>query len=279
MFYYGESAQIIDSLFTNPYQEGILENGWKHKSFILDSLSGTYIVFAFPPYRQNYIYSIQITGEDSTINLFSNIRLGDEKTKVLKILGTPSIIDTIKSMSLYFYQYEGRNYSVEFNAENKLYSIKIEGDEGLLEHGGWPSNWRRYFPHSFALIKNKYQEETIVTSAATKIEITGADISFRPRVIYAGAKRKIKTETLKVIHHWIETFYPNDNTLLTIYSYEYKFIENGIEYWIPVQNGVNTELENEVKPGDSVDLFIKWLGAYNNNWVFIANEFVVWFNR
>ncbi len=58
---------------------------------------------------------------------------------------------------------------------------------------------------------------------------------------------------------------------------EYLFTEDKVEYWLPVQNKVASYFGEELKKGDTVTLFVAWLGARKEakdiDYIFLTNEF------
>ena len=92
----------------------------------------SYMVFEYMKKYQNNIYSMQITGNTDKALPFMGLRLGDDITKVTNILGKPSHINKIESPKVSSYEFEGKNYTVEINDKDKLYSIKIFITKDLL---------------------------------------------------------------------------------------------------------------------------------------------------
>ncbi len=63
-----------------------------------------------------------------------------------------------------------------------------------------------------------------------------------------------------------------------MFTEEFLFTEDGIQYWLPVQSVLIKHFENEMHEGDSVDLFAAWIGATfaepgKREHVFLVNEF------
>jgi len=91
-----------------------------------------YMVFEYLKKYQNNIYSMQITGSTDKALPFIGLRLGDDITKVTNILGKPSHITKVESPKVSSYEFEDKNYTVEIDDKNKLYSIKIFITKDLL---------------------------------------------------------------------------------------------------------------------------------------------------
>lgn len=92
----------------------------------------TYMVFEYLKKYQNNIYSMQITGSTYKALPFMGLSLGDDIEKITKILGKPSRVETIDSPKVSKYEYEGKNYTIEIDDKDKLYSIKIFITKDLL---------------------------------------------------------------------------------------------------------------------------------------------------
>ncbi len=85
----------------------------------------SYMVFQFYKGVPDRIYSMQITGKSSTMLPFNGIVLGAISDEVEKVLGAPDEIREIEKPKLKYYIYENKNFSVEFDPNGNLYSIKI----------------------------------------------------------------------------------------------------------------------------------------------------------
>lgn len=84
-----------------------------------------YMVFEYMKKYQNNICSMQITGSTDKTIPFMGLKLGDDVSKVTAILGQPSYTEKIDSPKVTRFEYVGKNYTVEVDDKNKLYSIKI----------------------------------------------------------------------------------------------------------------------------------------------------------
>lgn len=84
-----------------------------------------YMVFEYLKKYQNNIYSMQITGRTDKAIPFMGLKLGDDLSKVNAILGQPSRIEKIDSPKVMRFEYAGKNYTVEVDDKDKLYSIRI----------------------------------------------------------------------------------------------------------------------------------------------------------
>jgi len=133
-FLLGQYVKMLDSTFGTPFQEEMTEDGLAYRAYVLSKESQGYMVFQSTTERPQYIFSIQITGKVGTNTTpFLGLRLGDDKSKVLQVLGKPSKVKRVQELKLEYLTYKNRNYSVEIDEEGRLYSIRILGFEGFPE--------------------------------------------------------------------------------------------------------------------------------------------------
>jgi len=84
-----------------------------------------YMVFEYMKKYQNNISSMQITGSTDKAIPFMGLKLGDDISKVTAMLGQPTNIEKINSPKVTRFEYAGKNYTVEVDDKDKLYSIRI----------------------------------------------------------------------------------------------------------------------------------------------------------
>jgi hypothetical protein len=62
-----------------------------------------------------------------------------------------------------------------------------------------------------------------------------------------------------------------------LFDTEFLFTENLVEYWLPVQSPLIQHLQEVLRKGDDVTLYVAWVGAIKESsrldWVFFVNEF------
>lgn len=71
------------------------------------------------------ISKLQLTGSATSALAFKGLTLGDPKDKVLSVLGPPDEIEKINEPKVSLYRYRARNYTVELDESDRLYSIQI----------------------------------------------------------------------------------------------------------------------------------------------------------
>jgi hypothetical protein len=107
----------------------------------------SYMVFETSDKKEikEYVESLQISGYPAKMVPFQGLTLGDPKAKVDKVLGSPS--ETKKSQDGHYTinYYDPANYSIEFDEQNRLYSIKLWAYKRLFntEHVDFAS-WNRF---------------------------------------------------------------------------------------------------------------------------------------
>jgi hypothetical protein len=138
-FLLGQHASVLANAFGDPYKEISTEDGWVYRVYTLDRSRGAYMVFKFPSFRPDYVYSIQLAGQPGTeMHSFVGMKLGDDSSAVLERLGPPSRIEYNPEFSLSLWSYDDRNYSVEIDSLGRLYSIQIFGYAGFPEYPEGP---------------------------------------------------------------------------------------------------------------------------------------------
>jgi hypothetical protein len=91
-----------------------------------------YMVFEYLKQSPNNIYSIQLTGATDNALPFVGLKLGDDSSKVIAILGKPSHTEKINSPKVTKFEYDGTNYTIEVDDKDKLYSIRIFSTKDLI---------------------------------------------------------------------------------------------------------------------------------------------------
>ena len=98
----------------------------------------------------------------------------------------------------------------------------------------------------------------------------------RATVLFLDSTRATAPERLTVLRMWTKTLQiPVDPD--TMFTTEYLFQEDSLQFWLPVQTVLLPALRAELQRRDSVDLFVGYVGAQGQgtsvDWVFVVNEF------
>jgi hypothetical protein len=107
----------------------------------------SYMVFETSNKKEikEYVESLQISGCPAKMVPFQGLSLGDPKAKVYKVLGKPSKTKTSQDGHYTVAYYDPANYSVEFDDQDRLYSIKLWAYKKLFntEHVDFTS-WNHF---------------------------------------------------------------------------------------------------------------------------------------
>lgn len=141
-------------------------------------------------------------------------------------------------------------------------------------------DYDRYQPGTLASIIEEFEAE--IESERDQNMLLYPYVDVRADVIYTGESRPISEERLAIWHAFLFAFlYDRFETLSSLYEMEFRFVENGMDYWLPVQSQLIPYLEDEAKVDQEITLFIKWIGVNSMadpeeiDWVFWVNEFWV----
>lgn len=131
-FFLGQYKPVLTAHFGKPFEIRKTDDGWEQRIYILNRSQGSYMIFEFVPAAPDTIYAIQITGPSGTTMFpFAGLKLGDPRTRVDAVLGAPAETKELGDIPGYIAYYEDRNYSVEFQPDDTLSSIRIVGYVGF----------------------------------------------------------------------------------------------------------------------------------------------------
>jgi hypothetical protein len=98
----------------------------------------------------------------------------------------------------------------------------------------------------------------------------------KTRAVYTGQSRPLDQRKQAFITAFASTSVGNDR-YATLYEREYRFTAGGQDWWLPVQKQVASYFAKELKPGQSVSLYIRNAGGFRLSdswdWVFLVEEF------
>ncbi|HSK71624.1 MAG TPA: hypothetical protein VK892_08015 [Pyrinomonadaceae bacterium] len=146
------------------------------------------------------------------------------------------------------------------------------------------SSWDLYQPRTLKEIittiaaKSLKNPDVHIRDEKKDISIILSYNSFQSRVkaTYTGSSRKVSDKRKEFISIWLKTL-DKPKEYLDLFENEYLFIEDKVEYWLPVQKQVASFFSEELKKGDTVTLFVVWLGARKDknsiDYIFLMNEF------
>ena len=145
--------------------------------------------------------------------------------------------------------------------------------------------WKKYQPRTLdQIIKNhaaKVLDDPDILmnfpDGSTAV-LTRDSFPSRVKVTYTGQSRSISPKRKEIISNWFTVTYPDRrDEYFKLLDTEFLFTETLIEYWMPVQNPLIQPLQEELKKGDDVTLYVAWVGARKESgkvdWVFLVNGF------
>jgi hypothetical protein len=145
-------------------------------------------------------------------------------------------------------------------------------------------SWDLYEPRTLKEITNTIaakslkNPDVLIRDDKKDVSIILSYNSFQSRVkaTYTGTSRKVSDQRKEVISIWLKTL-GKPKELLDLFENEYLFLEDKVEYWLPVQKSLIPYFGEELKKGDTVTLFVAWLGARKQakdiDYIFLTNEF------
>jgi len=109
----------------------------------------------------------------------------------------------------------------------------------------------------------------------------GDNFPSRVEMTYTGQFRDISESKLLLISTWMKTFAPqlSDSQIKELFKQEGLFIEDTVEYWLPVQSQLIPYMVEELDEDQKVTLLLVWAGLTKFSgeveWVFLVNNFPV----
>jgi len=124
-FRLGQYREATRTELGTPFKSDKFEDGYQYDAFLLKPDTSLYIAFEYAANDTNVIWSIQVTGSETTTDIgFKNIKLGLGKSQAEKLLGKPSSIEDTHGYG-WLWEYAKTNFSIEIGTKGKLSSIKI----------------------------------------------------------------------------------------------------------------------------------------------------------
>ncbi|MBC7901691.1 MAG: hypothetical protein H7070_16750 [Saprospiraceae bacterium] len=127
------------------------------------------------------------------------------------------------------------------------------------------SSSNKYKPRTLSEIIELNRKATDGILKTAKLEEKNGFIGIDPfyskvRVEYIGTPRPISDNHLGLITTWSKLQQVNKK-FTRLYETEYLFKEGDAEYWIPLQKQIAESMNNELKLGDALTLFVIYVGA------------------
>lgn len=125
-------------------------------------------------------------------------------------------------------------------------------------------DWSHYGPGrlgDLVLAHPRMQKTLVLTS-----------VPIRAAVQYSGRLRPLADETQRFIATWAEAL--SLPQAPATFHREVLVLEDGIEYWLPVQDVVADAMIRELEPGQAIEIFAVYAGQSLHDHVFLVNEFM-----
>ncbi len=139
-------------------------------------------------------------------------------------------------------------------------------------------NWDNYQPGTLKELLKRHgglTESAETRNARLHLLFTDS-FPTRVKVNYTGEKRAIPAKRKEFIDAWARSRALKQE-IVDLFQEELLFKEDSTEYWLPVQKQVIPYFAEELKKGDTVELFLIVTGAKIESgvadWVFLVNEF------
>lgn len=128
--------------------------------------------------------------------------------------------------------------------------------------------WARYQPGTLREVEREF-----TPSKPGGVGTTATGLPIKVTVIYGGQSRSMSEANRDAIANFAG---PKQN-IIDLFTQEFLFIENGVEYWLPLQKQMIPFVDQELAKGDRVQLLTLWVGYSHPqdkiHHTFVVNEF------
>jgi hypothetical protein len=123
-------------------------------------------------------------------------------------------------------------------------------------------------------------EPSSLTAAWSQSEINqGADYlpatlsKYAVEAVYTGEHRELTEDRRNLLRVWAAVV--GEPKFANLFKYEIAVRSENKVYWLPIQNMLAEPFANEVETGSRMKLYIAYIGAVQEDRVFLLNEFEV----
>jgi hypothetical protein len=138
------------------------------------------------------------------------------------------------------------------------------------------STWDRYQPATIGRIVSVTDPELASLADQAFYYNYGSDHASKVELTYTGQFRLISERRTFLIGAWLTQLDKAD--AINWFTTEGLFVEDYMEYWLPIQSPLIPLMKDELTEGKPVTLFIIWIGATffddELDRVFLVNEFL-----
>jgi hypothetical protein len=243
---YREAAKLE---LGNPIQYRKYEDGFVYEAFLLKPDTSLYIIFEYSARDTNIIWSIQVSGSNTTTNIdFKNAKLGLDKSETEKLFGKPSSKEDIGDYGQKW-AYDKTNLSLELNTKGELSSLKILNNSKEL----FPSPDLKKIP-----IFGKIQKKLISENNADIINLLSGDIEIYKDNDTYFFKKSFKTEQVSDYSKMLSIIREISKDLSTVNT------KNSDEYEenMRLTYGEDTKHVIKIKKGHAIkEIVLKYYGG------------------
>jgi len=185
-FRIGQYRETATNEFGKPIQKDKYEDGFEYEVFIIKPDTSLYMVFEYSAAHTDVIWSIQISGNNTTADIgFKGLKLGLDKKEVERVLGKPDKKEDIGEYGEKW-SYDKTNYTAEISKSGKLSSIKITDNYSSKtpDVSKLPK-----FDNIVKLLSSKNNADIV------SILAPGIEIYYKDQTIFFGKSLKSEIET------------------------------------------------------------------------------------
>lgn len=118
-----QNRSAFEATLGKPFHTEKKSDGWTANAYHIPTAKDSYLVVF---YDKDHATQIELTGTDySGPTGFLGLRLGNSASKVESTLGKPMGVRHESDEDLDLWDYKNDNYSLEFTADHRLYSVQI----------------------------------------------------------------------------------------------------------------------------------------------------------
>lgn len=147
---------------------------------------------------------------------------------------------------------------------------------GTIAAAQEPAQRVQYQPRTLSqIIKQNAQRVTDIDGGTSSYSLLNADgLPSKVIVTFAGKSRKTPPEIKEFISEW-EQALSLEQEITDLFDEEVLFVEDSVEYWLPVQKAIIPTIKQRIRKGEKVELLLLWIGARKKagkvDWVFLVN--------
>jgi len=145
---------------------------------------------------------------------------------------------------------------------------------GLVFGQGFP--WDEFKPRTLKEIAGMEGDVDKRDQKENNVVFHANILSSRVRVTYTGTSRAISKTKTEMIRNWCKSM-GQTKEYADSYESEFLFIEDSLEYWLPVQKKVSAYFDKELTKGDAIDLYLVRAGGIRTagkwDWMLLVEEF------